>query len=90
MRNPQGYAISCMPDGGMKECDTYTCGHCQKVTFVHPGQSVYDLGGGCRICGSLICFKCVDKGVCAPWEEQMLKIERRYESDRMVSRLVGR
>lgn len=90
MRNPQGYATKFWDTGEIEECDTFTCGHCQRVTFVPVGQSPYNLGGGCRICGSLICSKCVDKGTCTPWEEQMLKIERRHETDRMVSRIIGR
>lgn len=90
MRNAQGYAISAAPEGRIKECDTYTCGHCQRVTFVHPGQSAYELGGGCKICNTLICSACVDKGTCTPWEEQMLEAERRFETDRMISRIVGR
>ena len=89
MRKPQGYAISTSMDG-VKECDTSTCGHCQKVTFVHAGQSAYDLGGGCRKCGALICSRCVDLGVCTPYEEVMLEVERKYESEKMISRLVGR
>ena len=90
MRNPQGYACSVMPYGETKECDTFTCGHCQRVTFVPDGQSVYDLGGGCRRCNSLICSKCVDLGACTPWEKKMLVMERKFETDRMISRLVGR
>ncbi len=89
LRKPQGYAISTSMDG-VKECDTFTCGHCQKVTFVHVGQSPYDLGGGCRRCGTLICLRCVDLGVCTPYEEVMLAVERKFESEKMICRLVGR
>ena len=90
MRNAQGYAVKFWDDGRVEECDTFTCNHCQKVTFVPPGASPYTLGGGCRICSGLICSQCVDLGTCAPWEQQMLEAERKHEANQMVSKLVGR
>ena len=90
MRTPQNYTVSFEPYGQQHECDVFSCYHCQRQVFVPVGQSGFDLGGGCRICNQLICSKCVDKGTCRPWEEQMLKIEHNYERDKMVSRLVGR
>ncbi len=90
MRNPGGHAQSFYPEGHTVECDTFTCNHCQRVTFVWPGMSAYDLGGGCRICNKLICSKCVDKGTCTPWEEQMEINARKFETDRIVSQIVGR
>ncbi len=90
MRTAQNYSICENPDGLRGECDTFTCNHCQRQVFVPPGKSAYDLGGGCRICESLICPKCVDLGTCRPWEEHMLAVERNAEHQRMVSILVGR
>ena len=90
MRNPGGLAQSFYPDGQTVECDTFTCNHCQKVTFVWPGISVYDMGGGCRICNKLICSKCVDKGTCTPWEQRLIDADRKMESNRIVSQIVGR
>ena len=90
MRNAGGFAQSVYPSGHTVDCDTFTCNHCQKVTFVWPGQSAYDMGGGCRICNSLICSKCVDKGTCTPWEQHLIDVDNKMESDRNVSRIVGR
>ena len=87
---PKNYTVVSRPEGGVDECDTFTCGHCQRNVFVPVGQSAFDLGGGCHLCHNLICPRCVDLGTCRPWEEQMLTIERKYETNRMISRLVGR
>lgn len=62
-----------------KVCSTFTCQHCQKVTFVRAGCNPTDLGGFCWKCDQLICPKCVNKGTCDPWEEQMKRMEARYE-----------
>ena len=90
MRTAKNYAVLFEPYGKEHECDVFSCNHCQRQVFVPVGKSGWDLGGGCRICEQLICSKCVDLGTCRPWEEQMLKIERKYETNRMISRLVGR
>jgi len=87
---PKNYSVVSNPDGGIKECDTFTCGHCQKNIFVPPGQSAFDLGGGCKICHNLICPRCVDLGRCQPFEAKALAIERKAESDLMWGRLTGR
>lgn len=90
MHRPQNYSVTVGLYGEIAECDNYTCHHCQRIVFVPVGKSAYEVGGGCRLCGHLICSACVDKGACRPWEEQMLAVERRYEAQKMVSRLVGR
>ncbi len=90
MWSPKNWATVDSPDGGHAEIDAFTCGHCQRQVFVPVGKSAFDLGGGCRICENLICPKCVDLGVCRPWEEQMRAIENKAATDQMVSRLVGR
>lgn len=90
MRKAQNWSIETDGLGFTQECDSFTCYHCQRVVFVPPGQSAFNLGGGCRVCQQLICSKCVDLGTCRPWEEQMLKIEHKYETDKMISRLLGR
>jgi hypothetical protein len=90
MRTAKNYSVAVEPYGKEHECDLFSCFHCQRQVFVPPGASAWEIGGGCRICNQLICSKCVEKGTCTPWEEQMLAIERKAEHDRMVSRLVGR
>lgn len=87
---PKNYSVVSRPEGGIDERDCFTCGHCQRQVFVPVGQSAFDLGGGCRLCENLICPRCVDLGTCKPWEEKMLEIERKVETDRMISRLVRR
>ena len=76
MRNPGGYAVLSSPDG-MKETDTFTCGHCQHLSHVKPLVDAADIGGLCKICNRLICGPCTDKGICAPWEEQFKRMETR-------------
>ncbi len=90
MRNPGGYGIPVTPIGETTEIDNFTCNNCQLATFVPPMADPHPLGGGCRLCQGMICSKCVDKGACAPWEKQMEIAETKFETDRMISRLVGR
>ncbi len=59
------------------EIDTYTCAHCNCVKHVPPKCDPADLGGLCKQCMELICPRCVDKGICTPWERQMAEIEAR-------------
>ena len=61
------------------EVDTYTCNHCQVVTFVPPKERPENMGGLCKICMSLICVNCLDKG-CTPWEEELNKQAAKYEA----------
>ena len=97
MRNPQGYATvfgpttlpsgePAAPDplvgrGEVHECDTATCGHCQTIIFVRPFCDPADLGGLCKRCMRIICRKCVDRGICVPWEKMFARMEalRSYE-----------
>ena len=93
MRNPHGYATivgdlaredPTIIDGGIRyteaEIDTYICAHCNAVKHVLPRMDPADMGGLCKQCMQLICPRCVDKGVCAPWEKQVEEREARAES----------
>ena len=93
MRNPHGYATIIgdlarkdpkLVEQGIRhteaEIDTYQCSHCNAVKHVPPCMDAADMGGLCKICMGLICPKCVDKGVCAPWEAEMERREAREES----------
>lgn len=53
------------------EIDTVTCFHCCRVYHVTPNTDAADLGGLCKQCMQLICSRCVDKGVCTPWEKRL-------------------
>ena len=90
MRNPHGYttvvgdlahSTPTLIEQGLRhteaEIDTFTCGHCNRVRHVPPKTDAANLGGLCRICDAIICPKCVDKGVCTPWEQKMERMERR-------------
>jgi hypothetical protein len=73
-----GYATISGPEG-IKEFDTCTCKHCNKVWVVkstEKGQG--DLGGWCRMCMAPICPECADKG-CYPFMKRLLKYEQRQK-----------
>ncbi len=89
MRKPQGYAVIAHEDGSVSEWDTFTCAHCQYITRVGAGQAPEDCGGFCRVCMSMICGPCADKGVCLPFERKLEIAERRQllhsELDRFLA-----
>lgn len=87
MRNAQGYATLFDPSqgSGVKECDTFTCGHCQHIVHTRPLQDAADApdaGGLCKVCMRLICGPCADLGKCTPWEVQLQKFEARDRARR--------
>lgn len=86
MRNPQGHGIWVYPDAPAKECDTFTCAHCQFVVLVHAKEDPAKLGGFCFPCAKLICKDCVKTGRCEPFEKQIEKMEKR---DRLLSAILG-
>jgi hypothetical protein len=89
MRNPQGYATIVDPDvGGVRECDTTTCGHCNAITHVKPKMRPEDMGGLCKACMKLICAKCVDHGTCDPFLKKLERAEARYHALRSYG-LIG-
>lgn len=65
------------PDGKTKEGETFTCGHCNKVTFVKPWTDPADLGGLCKGCMRLVCGPCVDQLRCDPIEKKLERSEAR-------------
>jgi hypothetical protein len=81
---PQGHATIFNPDGPTVEFDTMTCGHCQRVTQIGPGQRPEDIGGLCKCCFSLICGPCVDKGTCVPFEKKLEEVEARDRFRRQI------
>src|ERR1043166_363694 len=54
MRNPGGYACIVEPDRPARECDTFTCAHCNRVTHVKARARPEDIGGLCKQCLGLI------------------------------------
>lgn len=83
MRNPGGYSIVSFIDNDKTiERDTFTCKHCQHVTFLETGRRMDpDAINRCVVCDKLICKFCVGKG-CTPFEKQLELMERR---DRLVA-----
>lgn len=75
MRNPGGYVRITSPEG-VRELDSYTCGHCGRVTFVRPKERPEDLGGLCRLCGKPVCSGCHRRGTCDPLEKKLDRVER--------------
>ena len=77
MRKAQGYAVIADPNAPVRECDTFTCVHCQRIVFVQPKCDPSDAGGFCRLCYSHICGPCADKGRCDPFERRLERMEAR-------------
>lgn len=95
MRNPQGYATvigdlqrgaTTLVENGVRyteaEIDTYTCAHCNRVVHVPVRADPADVGGLCKQCMNLICPRCTAKGVCVPWEKEMLRREAKAQFHR--------
>jgi hypothetical protein len=78
MRRPQGYAIIVSPDAPVKEFDTITCAHCQRIVFLRPTPDgkLQDQGGFCRVCMRAVCGPCADLGACTPFEKKLEEQER--------------
>ena len=81
MRNPGGYAYVFDELGTQKECDTFTCHHCNRVVHVKPKMDPTDLGGMCKLCMKMICPKCVGFG-CTPFEKKLDIMEARDRARR--------
>lgn len=75
----QGYACITDPVDGIKECDTHTCAHCQKLVFTPPNKKIEEVGDFCRGCMKVICLNCVGKG-CTPFLKKIELEEARYHA----------
>lgn len=84
MLRPHGYAVIIGPDV-IREIDTFTCFHCNRVTHLKPKEPPY---ATCKRCMNFICASCYAIGGCRPleqWlEEQERAISRRIENDRRL------
>jgi hypothetical protein len=74
MRRPGGYAQIVEPDRPTRECDTFTCAHCNRVTHVKPGVRAEDIGGLCKQCMGLVCPSCVGQP-CVPFLKRLEQME---------------
>jgi hypothetical protein len=77
MRRPGGYAVITDPDAPVREIDTFTCGHCNRVVHVPPRCDPATLGGQCKMCMTLICPACAGKPGCDPFEKKLERMEAR-------------
>lgn len=81
MRRAQGYAVMVSPDEPMKEWDTRTCGHCQKLEHIKPFMDAADIeyGGQCKMCMRYICRECYERVIngdgCDVFEKKLERIE---------------
>ena len=76
MRRAGGYAQVVDPDGPTRECDTFTCAHCNRITHVKVRQRPEDIGGLCKVCIGLICPACVGEA-CVPFLKRLDAMEAR-------------
>lgn len=79
MRRARGYAVIVDPNAPLRECDTFTCCHCQRVVFIRPFSDASDAGGFCRLCFKHICGPCADTGTCTPFEKRLEEMEGRRQ-----------
>lgn len=61
---------------GLFEVDTFTCGHCGRVSRVKPKMDAADCGGLCKGCMRLVCKYCVGKK-CDVLEKKLERAEKR-------------
>lgn len=76
----QGYACISDPDSGIKETDTITCCHCNRVVHIPPGK-VETVSDFCRSCMKMICITCAGKG-CVPFLRKLEQEEARHHARR--------
>ncbi len=79
MQRPGGQ-VTIVCDGGTREADTYSCGHCQRVVVVPAKADPANLGGMCYACMHLVCPACVAKAECTPIEKWLEQQERRADT----------
>jgi hypothetical protein len=75
MLRPGGYSLLIDPETGTIEQDTFTCAHCQKVTFLKALVRPDEQGGFCRKCMALVCAHCAGKP-CNPIMKQVEEWEK--------------
>jgi hypothetical protein len=77
MLRPHGTGVIVDPGAPqmVREIDGVMCCHCQRITFVKPGQSASDVGGFCGMCYAPTCEACHQKGVCVPFEAKLEMLE---------------
>lgn len=59
------------------EKETFTCGHCQHLTILEPGQKLDDVGAMCRMCMRPTCAVCCTHPRCDVFEKKLARAEAR-------------
>lgn len=85
MRRAGGYSIRVGPIGPVQEWDTFTCAHCQWVSFMPPRTEPEHR---CKQCYGYTCNKCVGKD-CMPLEEQLRMMESPTYKPRRIFKING-
>jgi hypothetical protein len=85
MRRAGGYSIITNADGwgATVERDTFTCGHCNRVTFL---TSRHEPEHRCKRCFAYICDSCANRN-CLPLEEQLRMMESASYRPRRIFKL---
>lgn len=81
-KGASGYARLFMPGEQVKEKDTFTCNHCQKVRGIKPGNNPYEgVGDLCYGCDQPVCEGCAQRLAmgfkCEPFEKALEQYEAR-------------
>lgn len=75
----QGYACITEPGKAIRETDTHTCNHCQRLVHAPVNKKIEEVGDFCRGCMKVICLRCAGKG-CTPWMAQVDRMEAEYRA----------
>lgn len=78
----EGVFFEITPEGKtVNVYESFTCGHCQHLSPVFPGQSLDDLGNFCLKCARPTCKACsyrmANGGMCDPFEKKLERTEAR-------------
>jgi hypothetical protein len=85
-----GYATFHGEFGPVREADTYTCQHCQRVTILKPREFPH---GTCKACMGFICARCYGAltlgEMCRPTARRLADYERKIRDALERKRAVG-
>jgi hypothetical protein len=96
MRSAGGYSVITEPGKRDVEHDTFSCAHCNAITFTQPGWGkplqvavvrvdgsiMMKDAGFCRKCYRHICPRCENKFECTPVEKRLDDEEREWKRSR--------
>lgn len=74
LNHKRSYGIAISPEG-VKEWDTLTCCHCQRIIHIVPKEPIP--GGFCVKCNKNTCEACHQVGTCRPFEKWLDEVEKK-------------